>query len=481
MKIKTYATCAVIAVCLILTACESPFANHPYRDWIERDPEVWRLSNGGPAHAGHTLKVDQADAPGSTLPDNATVDDFVALAMRRSPAIRRAQLKIDRLQARIPQQTSLDDPQFMLTPIGEMAETAEGRVAVMTTLSQKFPWPGKLNTKGRIAMQQVAMAQQELAQTRLRIADDVRQAYWNYYFAVRGGEVLQQQRGLLGQFKEVAEAKYRAGSVSQQDVIRASVELSDLDNELLTLQQRRTSAVAMLNRLLDRPTRATIAAPPKVELREAWMALDNLLARAAIDNPRLESVRRKIAMYREQYRLAKLDRYPDMTVSVGYNVVEDEGHAAGATGQDQWQLGVGFNIPLWQQKREAAEREALSGIFESIAELTDMSNEVSFRVQDALIRVQTQQQLVTMFRDVIIPQAQQAVDASHSSYRAGKTDFLTLIDNWRKLLDFQLLYHKSLSQFEQDFADLQREVGQRLPRVARKDSVSNLEEAEDVR
>ncbi|MHC4709639.1 MAG: hypothetical protein ACYTA3_04235, partial [Planctomycetota bacterium] len=64
-----------------------------------------------------------------------------------------------------------------------------------------------------------------------------------------------------------------------------------------------------------------------------------------------------------------------------------------------------------------------------------------------------------LFRDVIIPQARQTVDASLSGYRAGKLDFLTLVDNWRRLFEFEVIYHQDLTALEQSLADLQQAVG----------------------
>ena len=78
--------------------------------------------------------------------------------------------------------------------------------------------------------------------------------------------------------------------------------------------------------------------------------------------------------------------------------------------------------------------------------------------------MESEQDQVVLFRDVIIPQAQQTVDASISGYRAGSLEFLTLVDNWRRLLDFRLMYHRTLARLEQSFAELQEAVGQDLPR-----------------
>ncbi len=108
----------------------------------------------------------------------------------------------------------------------------------------------------------------------------------------------------------------------------------------------------------------------------------------------------------------------------------------------------------------------MRGIFESIAALDDARNRVAFRVQDALVRAESQQQQVILFRDVIIPQARQTVDASLSGYRAGKLEFLTLVDNWRKLFEFQVIYHRNLAQLEQSLADLQQAVGSDVDRRA---------------
>jgi outer membrane protein TolC len=359
----------------------------------------------------------------------------------------------------VPQATSLDDPMFQVAPVGEMAETAAGEVGLMTMLSQRLPTPGKLAARGRVAARDVAMAAAELEAAKLQVAADTRRAYWNHYFATRAIEVTDQSRGLLEQFRDVADSRLRAGQAEQQDVLRASTELSNIDNELVTLRQRQASAAAMLNMMLDRPVTAHVPRPAALTLAALALDLDALLADAARDNPQLEKLREQAARYREQHTLAKLGRIPDLTVSVNYNAVEDEGLSPVANGDDQWWFGLGFNLPIWAGRLDAAEREARRGVLESLAELRAEDNRVAFRVRDALARVEANQQLVKLFAEAIVPQARQTMDASLSSYSAGRADFLTLIDAWRRLLAFQVMEHRALSQFHQDLADLQQAIG----------------------
>ncbi len=163
--------------------------------------------------------------------------------------------------------------------------------------------------------------------------------------------------------------------------------------------------------------------------------------------------------------MARLDRWPDLTVSVNYNAVESDGLSQVANGRDQWWVGFGVNLPIWAKSLDAAEHEAMREILQGIAALDDTQNRVAFRVQDAMSKVDSQQRQVVLFGDVIIPQARQAVDASLSSYRTGSAGFLTLVDNWRMLLDFELMYHRSLAQLEESFAQLQAAVGHDLQRA----------------
>lgn len=450
-------------VVLFLIGCAAP---GPFDDWVERDPANWPITDKGAQHADATLLTQLPTAQTPIVAPDATVEDFVQLALKRNPALRSAKHKIARLLERVPQVTSLDDPMFTVSPIGEMAETAEGMVGLMSSVSQKLPFPGKLDAKGRIALQEAAMAAQELNETRLRIIADVRRAYWSHYFTTRAVEVIERDRLLLRKFKQDVDARVRVGSAPSSDALRASVELSDLENKLLTTQQRQTTARAMLNQLLNRPVNANLPTPAVLEPESIELDLDALLADAARKNPQLAKIHERIQLHRERLTLARLERWPDLTVGLTYNAVDDEGRSITATGQDQWWLTFGVNLPIWLEKRGAAEREARQGVFEGLADLTDQQNRIAFRIQDALVRVETQQRLVILFRDVIIPQAKQTVDASAGAYQAGKVDFPALVDNWRKLLHFELMHHQSVAQLEQDFADLQREAGADLLRSA---------------
>ena len=399
------------------------------------------------------------------LPTDASAADFVRLALDRNPTLRAARQRVLRLQQRIPQVESLADPMLQIAPFGQMAETAAGQVSVMTGISQRIPYPGKLAARGRIAGQDAAIAEQELERLRLSVVSDTRTAYWSLYYAARAIEVTRQSRDLLVQMREVVRAKYRVGAATQESVLRTAVALNSLENELITLDQRRTTAVAMLNSLIDRSVTADLADPRPIELSEFDLRLDDLLSTARLASPMIGVIRERMQRFLEQRELARLNRYPDLTVGLSYNLVDDQGLSPVANGDDQWWIGFGINLPIWQPRLKAAELEAMRGILETAGLVAGEQNRVAFRVQDAYAKVETHQRQVILLRDVIVPEARQTVEASLSGYRAGSVGYLSLIDNWRKLLDFQLMYQRSLADLERAFAELQEAVGRDVPRT----------------
>lgn len=430
------------------------------RDILERQQ---RMATGSmPATRPAAPASLEADPTVEFIPENATARDYVRVALEHSPRIRAAEQRLKKMLERIEQMTSLEDPMLEVTPIGEMSETMAGEVMTMVRASQKLPFPGKLSAQGRLAWYEAAETQSMLEKTRLEVASDVRKAYWSYYLATRSIELNERSRDLLKQFRVIAENRTRSGG-DQADVLRAGVEESEIENELVMLRQRRTSAMAMLNSLLDRPLDARLPPPAPASLSTITGNLNDALQSASWANPDLQALQHRIGGEMEKQRLATLQRYPDLTILASYSQVDS---MDGSSGKDEWSIGFAINVPIWFQKYRAAEREALHGRLEAIAELAAMQNTVSFQILDAMSRVQAQQKQVELFRDSILPQSRQAVELSQSGYQSGRADFMSLLETSRKSLTYEVLYHQNLAQLEQDLAELETAIGTHVSRHA---------------
>jgi len=405
-----------------------------------------------------------SDAP---LSDDAGLDDYVRLTLHDNPAIRRAVRQLQAFGYQVPQVTSLDDPMInIIPPTGDMTETAAGMMDGAVSVAQKIPFPGKLSARGRIAEATVRMALDSLADARISAVAQVRKAYYSYYLADVSIQITRQSEHLLQQIHDVAAARYKAGSATQQDVLRAEVELYNLQNELITLEQQRATARAQLNALMNRAVDAPLPPPRAFDLQQVQWRLPQAMEQAVASNPRLARLQEQITRDIQTVKLARLNYFPDLTVGYTYTFISSSGISPVRTGDDAWNLAFGLNLPIWWQRLRARVLEGNAQTLASVEEYRELRNQLSFQLQDTLVKIDTQYRQALLLRDLIVPRAWQTIEVSSSAYQAGSLEFTTLIDNWRKWLDLSLGYHRAVAELEQRFADLQQLIGVRVPRVA---------------
>ncbi len=408
-----------------------------------------------------------APPPVEPLPSGAGLDDYVRVALAENPAIRRAVRQAQVLGYQVPQMTSLDDPMLtLIPPTGDMIETAAGMMAGSVGVSQKLPFPGKLAARGRVAEQAVRMALDGIDEARVSTVGQVQRAYYSYYLAEVSIQITRESERLLGQIREVAAARYRTGQATQQDVLRAEVELYGLANDLITLEQQRTTAQAQLDSLMNRPVDAPLPPPRPFELAAVEWKLPQAIDRAVTSNPRLERLRAQIRRDLEAVDLAHLNYYPDLTLGTTYTAISSSGISPVRTGDDAWNLSLGLNLPIWWKRLRARVLEGNAQTLASVEEYDELRNQIFLQLQDTLVKIDTQYRQALLFRDLIVPRAWQAIEASNSAYQANAIEFTALIENWRKWLNLTLSYHRALAELEQRFADLRQLIGVQVPRRA---------------
>lgn len=407
--------------------------------------------------------------------------EYIILALQSNPDIRRDE-EIARSRAqKIPQVTALSDPMFNTKTLPEPVRTAEGDNFFILGVSQKLPVPEKLDRAGRIALEETRIAIADWDKTRLRVIADVKRAYFQLYVLDRTIEITRDNQDLLKGLIDVVRGQVAAGTRQQEDALRAQVELSSLESELIELRQKRKAAEAMLNALLNRDPVTPVPSPEAFEIRKTKLALKALFAKAARVNPELARLQRQIERDRQAVELAKLAYWPDFNVGFEWMYIEPRDafqpppnpqtgqrptvSRMSEDGSDNWAIMFGFSLPIWFDKIEAGIREARSQVSASMHEYVSAKNMVNFRIEDALTNVEAQQELAKLFDSTIIPQARQAYEVSQAGYLAGRADFQYVIDNWRKWLVFTIQYHRAIGQLERSVADLEQAIGLSLEEV----------------
>ena len=106
-------------------------------------------------------------------------------------------------------------------------------------LAQTFPWFGTLKFRGLAALESAKSAGQRYEAERLQLFQQIKDAYYEYYYLSRALAVVEESRELLVYLEEVVRSLYSTGEAEYKDLIRAQVELGILDNRLETLKALR--------------------------------------------------------------------------------------------------------------------------------------------------------------------------------------------------------------------------------------------------
>ena len=122
-----------------------------------------------------------------------------------------------------------------------------------------------------------------------------------------------------------------------------------------------------------------------------------------------------------------------------------------------WDVTLGADIPFyfWRKERKGVE-EATAGLRGSKNEYEAMAQDTFREVKDEYLMLTTSDRLMTLYRDAVIPQASLALESSLSAYRTGSLDFLTILNNWTIVLNFELEYYTQLAQHETALSNLER-------------------------
>jgi outer membrane protein TolC len=122
--------------------------------------------------------------------------------------------------------------------------------------------------------------------------------------------------------------------------------------------------------------------------------------------------------------------------------------------------GLSFTIP-WVNpgKYSAGVREARANVAAAEQGLDREQKEALRLLRDQLAKVETFHHHVELFRDKLVPQAQQAFDATRLSYESGKATFLDWISSQRNVRDIEAMGREHLAHYQMAVTELEAVIG----------------------
>lgn len=345
----------------------------------------------------------------------------------------------------------LPDPQLAIGIANLATDTFAFNQEPMTQLkvgvSQMFPRGESLALKQQ---QLTTLAQQHPYQRQARqisIAQTVALTWLDAYKARQSIVIIESSKALFEQLVDVAEASYSSavGKTRQQDIVRAQLELTRLEDRLSVLLQQYDTAQLSLQEWLATTTydeyqsyqfnKHGDMAPAELptiallhpQLMQGEQQTDPATLVSYFDHyPGLKAIEKKqraaalgIAVEEQKYR-------PGWGINTSYAYRDDT--PTGQSRADFFSIGVSFDIPLFTENRQDKLVESAIASSEAIkTERLLVLRQLIANFETLKAQYTRLGQRQSLYQDKLLPQMSEQAEASLTAYTRDDGDFAEVV------------------------------------------------------
>ena len=368
--------------------------------------------------------------------------------------------------------STLPDPKVSIglanLPTDGFDFSQENMTQAKVGISQMFPRGDTVEIKGRQLKIQSQAYPFQRKDRESKVAVTVGSLWLEAYRVQQSIALIEKNRSLFEQLVDVSEASYSSaiGKTRQQDIVRAQLELTRLEDRLSQYEQQKHRYQGMLAQWLtqldieqpselsrseeeayfnsefsqysfsennDRPTNVFLNAelPQIVLINQAVMTKGRWLSQAALvqyfsTHPAVIAIEKKVSATKTGIALAKQKYQPEWGVNASYGYRADD--PMGRSRADLLSVGVTFDLPLFTEKRQ--DNEVQSAIHQTEAVKTEkllllkqlLGNYSS--AKGRLLRLKERQKL---YRLKLLPQIHDQAEASLTAYTNDDGDFSEVV------------------------------------------------------
>jgi len=350
---------------------------------------------------------------------------------------------------------TLPDPRISLgfanLPTDTMDFEQEGMTQFKVSVAQMLPRGDSLDIKRQQLQQMGNQYPYQRLDRRAQLTVNVTQQWLEAYKAQQSIALIEQDRSLFEQLADVAEASYSTalGRTRQQDIVRAQLELTRLDDRLTVLKQQRDVAIQRLSEWSSNyfapsdsadtlrlthtlPTLRLAMRLPDIALLRPELYLDSAstepqrLYQYLDTHTAVQSLQQKIEASRSGVKLARQKYKPEWGLNASYGYRDQD--PMGGERADLFSVGVSFDLPLFTANRQ--DKEVQSAVSSSEAIRTEKwllirKMMAAFEANKAqLLRLNERQHL---YREQLLPQMHEQAEASLTSYTNDDGDFAEVV------------------------------------------------------
>ncbi len=361
-------------------------------------------------------------------------------ALANAPELKALQAKSNAFNQSAVAANQFSDPELMLgamnVPVDTFDFSQEPMTQIQIGLAQSFP-------KGR-SLHYRSLQQRDLSKVEYekklamhsQILRNVRNSWLELYYWTQTKDIVLAQKKVFKHLVKVTESLLANNKTQQKDVIRAQLELAELNNQLIDINQQLDTTRAQLARWVG-PQLAKRSDPQKLP---HWKRPPNLsqLTQIIQHHPNLRTEQALIAANHAGVQLAEQQYMPGFTVGVAYGIrqgrnINDSRRADFLTAQ------LNIDLPIFPRNRQNKTLKASEdNLVASQESRMSQYNELREALKTQYAIWQQQGKSATLYKRHLIPEAKQYAEATLTAYQNTQTDFPTLARAYVHELDIKL-------------------------------------------
>ncbi|MEH6635397.1 MAG: TolC family protein [Halioglobus sp.] len=389
-----------------------------------------------------------------------TLSEAVHIAQRNDPWLAGSEFQQQAIEAQSTAAGTLPDPVvsvgFANLPTDTFDFDQEAMTQFKVGVSQMFPRGDSLALRQKRLSLLGAQYPHQRDDRRAKVAVSAAHLWLETFRATESIRLIEQDRELFEHLVDVAQSSYSSalGRTRQQDLIRAQLELTRLEDRLAALHERREMSGSRLSEWLrtapaDMPIEneqwsaagfasvVVVDVLPQIKLQHPTLyeASANVspqkIASYLRDHPAILSLDQKIDASSAGVELAQQKYRPQWSVNASYGYREDnpvDNPTMDSDRADFFSVGVAFDLPLFTSRRQ--DRQVQAAIAGSEALRTEKSLVLrrmvaAFETQRSrLLRLNQRQSL---YQSRLLREMQEQAEASLTAYTNDDGDFSEVV------------------------------------------------------
>ncbi|WP_024545436.1 TolC family protein [Picosynechococcus sp. NKBG15041c] len=402
-----------------------------------------------------------------------TLEDTVRLALERNESLQEARLNYERAEAQIREAIAAELPtisnQVDLTYSDSASGALQGRALgrdsnSSTSLNGRLEVNYDIYTGGRRSAQvEAARTQRQIAELDIeRLTEEIRAAAAISYYDLQSADaqVVIEQSAVFDATQSLRDATLleQAGLGTQFDVLRAEVELANVQQRLNLAEANQKTSRRQLAQLLSLEPTIDPRTADEIDLAGRWeISLPETIVLALQNRQELRQQLLQREIDGQQERIALAAVRPTVSVFANYDLLEvfDDG------------LGLADGLSIGARMRwnffdggAAVARADQEEVDQAIAEnrFVDQRNRIRLAVETAYYNLEASEQNITTAASAVTL-AEESLRLARMRFNAGVGTQTDVISAQTGLNTARGNYLQAVTDYNRAFAQLKREVG----------------------